>query len=222
MAKGNDKILTAEQEQQLRQPIEDYVGKIQEKIDDLRADGTNRVVALQNNIDTLKRDRSIQKEEKENRIKEYNEQLAKAKTVEANNKDEVSKLINDAIAYLKAHFDSDYYQLLKESCEQEKIQAKEAYNKKIAELEKEHKDTLAKISDHQEIKDEKYVHKNRMFDAKMELDKELQQIKDRRHAAFVWQYHLIDLLRLSKFTFMESRMQKWENYKYSFNKRTSC
>ena len=30
----------------------------------------------------------------------------------------------------------------------------------------------------------------------------------------------IDLLRLSKFTFMESRMQKWENYKYSFNKRT--
>ena len=220
MAKGNDKILTAEQEQQLRQPIEDYVGKIQEKIDDLRADGTNRVVALQNNIDTLKRDRSIQKEEKENRIKEYNEQLAKAKTVEANNKDEVSKLINDAIAYLKAHFDSDYYQLLKESCEQEKIQAKEAYNKKIAELEKEHKDTLAKISDHQEIKDEKYVHKNRMFDAKMELDKELQQIKDRRHAAFVWQYHLIDLLRLSKFTFMESRMQKWENYKYSFNKRT--
>ena len=220
MAKGNDKILTAEQEQQLRQPIEDYVGKIQEKIDDLRADGTNRLVALQNNIDTLKRDRSIQKEEKENRIKEYNEQLAKAKTVEANNKDEVSKLINDAIAYLKAHFDSDYYQLLKESCEQEKIQAKEAYNKKIAELEKEHKDTLAKISDHQEIKDEKYVHKNRMFDAKMELDKELQQIKDRRHAAFVWQYHLIDLLRLSKFTFMESRMQKWENYKYSFNKRT--
>lgn len=220
MAKGNDKILTAEQEQQLRQPIEDYVGKIQEKIDDLRADGTNRVVALQNNIDTLKRDRSIQKEEKENRIKEYNEQLAKAKTVEANNKDEVSKLINDAIAYLKAHFDSDYYQLLKESCEQEKIQAKEAYNKKIAELEKEHKDTLAKISDHQEIKDEKYVHKNRMFDTKMELDKELQQIKDRRHAAFVWQYHLIDLLRLSKFTFMESRMQKWENYKYSFNKRT--
>lgn len=220
MAKGNDKILTAEQEQQLRQPIEDYVGKIQEQIDELRVDGTNRVVALQNGIDALKRDRSIQKEEKENRIKEYKTELEKAKIVEANNKDKVSKLIDDAIAYLKAHFDKDYYQLLKVSCEQEKALVKENYNKKIAELESEHKNNLAKLTDHQEIKDEKYVHKNRKFDAKMELDKELQRIKDRRHAAFVWQYHLIDLLRLSKFTFMESRMQKWENYKYSFNRRT--
>lgn len=220
MTKGNDKILTAEQEQQLRQPIEDYVGKIQEQIDELRVDGTNKVVALQNGIDALKRDRSIQKEEKENRINEYKAELEKAKTVEANNKDKVSKLIDDAIAYLKAHFDKDYYQLLKESCEQEKVLAKEIYNKKINELETEHKETLAKLSNHQEIKDEKYVHKNRKFDAKMELDKELQRIKDRRHAAFVWQYHLIDLLRLSKFTFMESRMQKWENYKYSFNRRT--
>lgn len=220
MTKGNDKILTAEQEQQLRQPIEDYVGKIQEQIDELRVDGTNKVVALQNGIDALKRDRSIQKEEKENRINEYKAELEKAKTVEANNKDKVSKLIDDAIAYLKAHFDKDYYQLLKESCEQEKVLAKEIYNKKINELETEHKETLAKLSNHQEIKDEKYVHKNRKFDAKMELDKELQRIKDRRHAAFVWQYHLIDLLRLSKFTFMESRMQKWENYKYSFNQRT--
>lgn len=220
MAKGNDKILTAEQEQQLRQPIEDYVGKVQEQIDALRVDGTNRVVALQNGIDALKRDRSIQKEEKENRIKEYKVELDQAKAVETNNKEKVSKLIDDAIAYLKEHFDKDYYQLLKISCEQEKVLVKENYNKKITELENEHKNNLAKLSDHQEIKDEKYVHKNRKFDAKMELDKELQRIKDRRHAAFVWQYHLIDLLRLSKFTFMETRMQKWENYKYSFNRRT--
>ncbi len=220
MAKGNGKILTAEQEQKLRQPIEDYVGKIQEKIDSLRADGTNRAVALQNSMDALKRDRSVPKEEKENRITEYKAQLDKAKAVEAKNKDEVSKLIADAITYLKAHFDKDYYQPLKESCEQEKALAKETYSQKVAELEKEHKNNLSKITDHQEIKDEKYVHKNRMFDAKMDLEKQLQQIKDRRHAAFAWQYHLIDLLRLSKFTFMESQQQKLENYLYSFNRRT--
>ncbi len=220
MAKGNGKILTAEQEQKLRQPIEDYVGKIQEKIDSLRADGTNRAVALQNSIDALKRDRSVPKEEKENRSAEYKAQLDKAKAVEAKNKDEVSKLIADAITYLKAHFDKDYYQPLKESCEQEKALAKETYSQKVAELEKEHKNNLSKITDHQEIKDEKYVHKNRMFDAKMDLEKQLQQIKDRRHAAFAWQYHLIDLLRLSKFTFMESQQQKLENYLYSFNRRT--
>ena len=219
MANGNGKILTAEQELKLRQPIEDYVGKIQNEIDSLRADGTNRAVALQNRIDAIKRDRSISKEEKESRIAEYKVELEKAKAVEAKNKDEISKLISDATTYLKAHFDKDYYQPLKASCEQEKVLAKEKYRQKIEELQKEHQDKLSKLSDHQEVKDEKYVHKNRMFDAKMDLEKELQQIKDRRHAAFAWQYHLIDLLRISKFTFMESRAQKWENYKYTFNRR---
>ncbi len=92
-------------------------------------------------------------------------------------------MISDAEGFLKAHFDKDYYQPLKASCEQEKALAKEKYDK-------------------------------------MDLDKELQRIKDRRHAAFAWQYHLIDMLRLSKFTFMETRAQKWENYKYTFNRRT--
>ena len=49
-----------------------------------------------------------------------------------------------------------------------------------------------------EIKDEKYVYKNRLFDAKMQLEKELQQIKDRKHAAYAYKYHLIDLLRSVK------------------------
>ena len=220
MAKGNNETLTAEQEMQLRQPIDDYVGEIQKKIDSLRADGTNRVVALQNSIDATKRDRSLTKEERENRIAANRAEMEKAKAVEAKNKDEIAKLISDAETYLKAHFDKDYYLPLKENCEREKALAKERYDIKIAELNKEHENPLSKLTDHQEIKDEKYVHKNRLFDAKMDLDKELQRIKDRRHAAFAWQYHLIDMLRLSKFTFMETRAQKWENYKYTFNRRT--
>ena len=220
MAKGNNETLTAEQEMQLRKPIEDYVGEIQKKIDSLRADGTNRVVALQNSIDASKRDRSLTKEERADRIAASSAQMEKAKAVEAQNKDEIAKLISDAEGFLKAHFEKDYYQPLKASCEQEKALAKEKYDTRVAELNKEHEKTLSKLTDHQEIKDEKYVHKNRLFDAKMDLDKELQRIKDRRHAAFAWQYHLIDMLRLSKFTYMETRAQKWENYKYTFNRRT--
>ena len=53
----------------------------------------------------------------------------------------------------------------------------------------------------------------------MGLEKDLQQIKDRKHAAYTYKYHLLDLLRMSKFTFMETRAQKWENYKYTFNRR---
>ena len=54
----------------------------------------------------------------------------------------------------------------------------------------------------------------------MELDKNLQEIKDRRHAAFSHKYHLIDMLRMSRFTFADNMAQKWENYKYTFNRRS--
>ncbi|MCB6201651.1 galactose/methyl galactoside ABC transporter permease MglC [Extibacter muris] len=220
MAKGNSKVLTAEQELQLRQPIEDYVGKIQAQIDSLRVEGTDKVISLQNSIDGLKRDRTLTKGEKEDRIAQLRAGLEKAKEVEVRNKDEIAKLIADAEGYLKAHFDKEYYQPVKESCEQEKELVKERYRQKIAELEKEHQQNLSKLSDHQEIKDEKYVHKNLLFDAKIQMQKGLQEVKDRRHAAYAYEYHLIDLLRMSKFTFMETRAQKWENYKYTFNRRS--
>ena len=220
MANGNSKVLTAEQEMELLAPIKDYVGKIQTEIDSLREDGTDKVVSIQNVMDGLKRDKSRTKSEKDAEIAKLQETLGKAKAVEAQNKDKISKLIADAEKYLNAHFDKEYYQPVKESCEQEKVLAKEKYKEDVARLEKEHQQNLSKLSDHQEIKDEKYVHKNRLFDAKMELQKNLQQIKDRRHAAFSYRYHLIDLLRMSKFTFGETMAQRLENYKYTFNRRS--
>jgi methyl-galactoside transport system permease protein len=219
MANENSNILTAEQEMKLRQPIEDYVGKIQKKIDALRVDGTDKIVEIQNIMDSIKRDRTLTKGEKEDRLAKCKTELDKAKAVEAKNKDEVSKLIADAEKYLKEHFDKDYYQAVKASCAAEKAAAKARHQQKVAELEKEHKAALAKLSDHQEIKDENYVYKNRLFDAKMTMEKEFQEAKDRRHAAYSFKFHLIDLLRMSKFTFMETRAQKWENYKYTFNRR---
>ena len=219
MANENSNILTAEQEMKLRQPIEDYVGKIQKKIDELRVDGTDKIVEIQNVIYSIKRDRTLTKGEKEDRLAKCKTELDKAKAVEAKNKDEVSKLIADAENYLKEHFDKDYYQAVKASCAAEKAAAKARHHQKVAELEKEHKAAVAKLSDHQEIKDENYVYKNRLFDAKMTMEKEFQAAKDRRHAAYSYKFHLIDLLRMSKFTFMETRVQKWENYKYTFNRR---
>lgn len=219
MANENSNILTAEQEMKLRQPIEDYVGKIQKKIDELRVDGTDKIVEIQNVMDSIKRDRTLTKGEKEDRLAKCKTELDKAKAVEAKNKDEVSKLIADAENYLKEHFDKDYYQAVKASCAAEKAAAKARHQQKVAELEKEHKAAVAKLSDHQEIKDENYVYKNRLFDAKMTTEKEFQAAKDRRHAAYSYKFHLIDLLRMSKFTFMETRVQKWENYKYTFNRR---
>ena len=218
MATENTKILTAEQEQQLRQPIDEYVGGIQAKIDALRKDGTDQVVEIQSSMDSLKRDRIYTQQEKEAKLAQYKADLEKAKAVESQNKGEVDKLIAEAESYLNSHF-GEYYQAVVESGKAEKVQAQEKYQAAVAQLNKEHQETMAKLSDQQEIKDEKYVYKNRLFDAKMDLNKDLQEIKDRQHAAFDHKYHLIDMLRMSKFTFAETMAQRWENYKYTFNRR---
>ena len=122
-------------------------------------DGTDKVVSLQSRIGNTKRDRNLTKEEKDSAIAGYQKELEAAKAVEAKNKDEISKLISDAVNYLKGHYDSEYYQKVAVSCEQEKIAAKEKYARKVAELEKEHSAAAAKLTDRHEIKDEKYVTK---------------------------------------------------------------
>ena len=217
---ANSKILTAEQEKKLRQPIDEYVGNIQKEIDKLREDGTTKVVEYQSLIEMVKRDKTLSKGEKESEISAYQKELEKAKRVEAQNKDKIAGLISEAETYIKNNFELKYYNAVKQSCAAEKEQALENHKKRMAELDKKHKEVLAGTSDKTEIKEENYVHKNRVSNEKLELEKEYQRIKDRKHEAYSYKYHLIDMLRLSKFTFMESRAQKWENYKYTFNKRT--
>ena len=68
-----------------------------------------------------------------------------------------------------------------------------------------------------EKKAEKYTYKNKLYDAQMAHESRLQEIKDRKHDAFMHKFHLIDLLRMSKYTFAQKQAQKIENYKYTFN-----
>lgn len=158
-ATQTSKILSAEQEAKLRQPIDEYVGKIQAQIDELRTDGTEKAVNIQNELDNLKRDRIYTAQEKTERETKLKAELAAAKAVEEKNKGQINKLIADAEAYLKAHYDSDYYQAVVASCKQEKVQAQQKYQATVEQLKKEHETALSKLSNQQEIKDEKYVHR---------------------------------------------------------------
>lgn len=223
--KNTNGILSAEQEEALLKPIDDYVGDKQRQIDALRIDGTDRVQSLTNHIKVVKESKIYSKEEKNQKISADKAELEKAKAVEAKNKDQVNKLIKEAEDYLKAHYDSDYFSKVDASCNVQKEQALQKHNAHLDQLKREHEDNLKKLNAaggadlKHEIKDENYVYKNKVFDAKLTYQKDLQEIKDRRHEAFTHEYHLIDLLRLSKFTFGENQAQKRELRKYNFNKK---
>lgn len=219
MAAPSGKILSIEEETKLLQPIDEYVSKIQHKIDELRADGTTRVVELQTSIDIAKNDRVLTRAERDEAIAGYKAEMEKAKQVEASHKAEVDGLIAEAEGCLKQHFDSEYFSPVKASCAAAKVEAKAKYDKALADLASEHNANLSGLSDAKEKKEENYIYKNRQFDAKVTYQTELQQIKDRQHEAFAYKYHLIDMLRMGKFTFAEKQAQKRENYAYTFNTR---
>ena len=211
------KILSADAEAALLKPIDEYVGKIQSQIDALRVDGSDKVQSYKNQIAIAKEDKNLSKDEKAKAVVAAKSGLEKAKSVEAANKDKVSKLIAEAEKYLSENYNSKYYDKVVASCEAEKAAENEAYEKVRATIKTDHEQTLAKLSAADEIKDEKYVYKNRLFDAQMSHESRLQEIKDRKHDAFAHKFHLIDLLRMSKYTFGQKQAQKIENYKYTFN-----
>lgn len=210
-------ILSAEEEARLLKPIDEYVGKIQSQIDALRWDGSDKVNSLKNQIAVAKEDKNLSKEQQNQIIADCKKELEKAKAVEDANKQKIASLIADAEGYLAKHYKTEYYDIVAKSCEAEKSAENSNYEKLKAEIQAEEKKAISKLSNADDIKAEKYTYKNKLFDAQMTHESRLQEIKDRKHDAYMHKYHLIDLLRMSKYTFAQKQAQKWENYKYSFN-----
>lgn len=213
----NSVIISAEEEAKLLKPINEYVEKIQKKIDALRVDGSDKVNDLKNQIAIAKENKNLSKAQRDKIIENSKKELENAKKIEADNKEEIKKLIAEAEDYLAKHYKKDYYDVVNNSCKAAKAEENSRYEKVKADLKSEHQKKIASLKDAEEIKAEKYVLKNKLFDAQMAHESRMQEIKDRRHEAFMHKYHLIDLLRTSKFTFPQQRAQKLENYRYSFN-----
>ena len=213
----NSVIISAEEEAKLLKPIDEYVEKIQKKIDALRVDGSDKVNDLKNQIAIAKENKNLSKIQRDKIIENSKKELESAKKVETANKEEIKKLVAEAEDYLAKHYKKDYYDVVNNSCKAAKAEENSRYEKVKADLKREHQKKIASLKDAEDIKAEKYVFKNKLFDAQMAHESKIQEIKDRRHDAYMHKYHLIDLLRTSKFTFLQQREQKLENYRYSFN-----
>ena len=87
---------SAEEEAKLLKPIDEYVGKIQEQIDALRVEGSDKVNSLKNQIAIAKENKNLTKEEQNKIIGECKKNLEKAKATEDANKQQIAKLIADA------------------------------------------------------------------------------------------------------------------------------
>lgn len=112
----NSVIISAEEEAKLLKPIDEYVEKIQKKIDALRVDGSDKVNDLKNQIAIAKENKNLSKAQRDKIIENSKKELENAKKVEANNKEEIKKLIAEAEDYLAKHYKKDYYDAVNNSC----------------------------------------------------------------------------------------------------------
>ena len=116
----NEVILSLEEEQRLLAPIDQYVGEIQEKINALRMDGTDKVVSLTNHMAIVKENANYTRDEKAAIIAEDRKALEKAKAVEDANRAEIKSLIDEAIRYLDENYNREYYDKVAASCAAER------------------------------------------------------------------------------------------------------
>lgn len=99
--------------------------------------------------------------------------------------------------------------MLQRAAKQRKKQENSNFEKLKADLQEEHKKAVSSLKDAEEIKAEKYTYKNKLYDAQMTHESRIQEIKDRKHDAYMHKFHLIDLLRMSKYTFAQKQAQNF-------------
>lgn len=224
MDKQLDLVLANEQELALLKPIDDHLAKIQAQIDALRVDGEEKIITLKNKIQLAKENKVLTADEKKTRISQWQKEIEAAKLIEQKNKDQIQSLIREGEDYLAKNYHQNYASKVKVNCNTLSKLAKENYLETLNQLKINHENNLKNINRNdanyrQEIKDENYVYKNKKFDAKMNYQKQLQLYKDRNFETYSHKFHLIDMLRNSRFTFSQKLSQRFNTYKYNFNLR---
>ena len=158
----NSVIISAEEEAKLLKPIDEYVEKIQKKIDALRVDGSDKVNDLKNQIAIAKENKNLSKEQRDKIIENSKKELENAKKVEADNKEEIKKLIAEAEDYLAKHYKKDYYDVVNNSCKAAKAEENSRYEKVKSRFKERASEKIASLKDAEEIKAEKYVLKKQI------------------------------------------------------------
>ena len=124
-------------------------------------------------------------------------------------------MIAEAESYLAKHYNSEYYDIVAKSCEAEKKAENSNYDKLKQDLQTEHKQRLNSLKDAEDIKDRKvYIIRINCLMLRWHMNPESRRSKTEDMMHLCISIHLIDLLRMSKFTFAQKRIQSWENYKY--------
>jgi len=198
--------------------------EFEKKLMNLRANGEDKVLSLLSDISAVKRNKAITKEEKESRLQELSKELAKAKKLALDNKEEVLALSKEAVNHSNALYKVFEERVVSE--ENEKIQkAKALYKKESSRIINESSEAITKIEkttgDKKKLKEEvsiaKYEQHSHLVEAKNKMKESIFQSKAYINQIYINHVQENRVLRGGKTNFMEDRLLKIKNYKATFS-----
>lgn len=199
---------------------------------ELRKDGEDLILALNNEIHDIKLNEQIDKETKEKLIAADKEKIESAKKVKESNKDKVKELITKAITESTEVW-KPYYTKIKTEEDEKIVKAKNYFQQEQARELVAHQERLNVIkaktnpnpSDEKKFKEtikvetkaESILYKSHVEQARSARDFMIQKAKDTKNAAYMEKYGYANRVRNNHHSIAEAFEFKWRNYLYTFN-----
>lgn len=199
--------------------LQEYTSSLHE----LRKDGVNKVLSLQQEIFAAKRNKLLDAGEKQRLISSCAKQIVEARQIAAENKDEEKRIEKEAVAY--ANSISKEYIASVVAEENERIAGYTTdYRAEVAKIKEDAAANIEKIraddKDPATMKDEisvcKYEMKSSLFDAKSRYTSLVSRAKAAKNQAFVDHVQKNRALRNGKSKFSEDVGLSFRDYIYNF------
>jgi len=196
-----------------------------DKLYELRKDGVIKLDDINSQIREIKTNKQIKKEEKIKLITALKAEKEKAKAVKAQNKEEVKKLVKEAIALSKARLAKEY-KSVKADDEIKKFEVKKKIAEKLAAAKDNHYKNLERIKN-STFKDKKeraleIQNENNAYEAirsglKIEQNDKIQQLKQDTYACYLSYDNYNRAVRNGKRTPGEQIVSKWQHFAANFD-----
>ena len=195
-----------------------------DKLNEIRKDGVHKEMYLSEEIATIKRDKTIDAADKENRIKALKEELVAAKSVALANAAEEKAISKEAVAYSNALYKG--YEAIVVADENNKIaEAKAEFTVACETIKKDSAERIAKINSsnfdaskkNEEIEIAKYEEESAIHEAKSRMNDKIATSKAIKNQIYIDHVQQNRALRNGKTNFVEDMLLKQKNYVANFN-----
>jgi len=194
---------------------DEVLQKYKTDLEDLRKDGVHKIVQKKQEIAAAKKNKILEKSERDTLIANCKAEIEEAKKIAEKNKEADKKLRKEAVAHAN-QISKAYVAQVNEEQKNLISACKETYKKRAASIKADAKERASKVATKEEKNIIKFEASSALFDAKSKFQTEIGRCKDAMNQAFVDHVQTNRNLRDGRTNVGENMALNFKNYCYSF------